>query len=73
MLEKLIDHLRNDPADQFNGIRLSSGGISLPGRGNKKSRRRQKTLEERINSLEKELFELKTLLMEYIGGNSNTQ
>lgn len=72
MLERLIDHLRNDPADQFNGRRLSSGGISLPGRGSKKARRKQKSLEERINSLEKEVFELKTLLMEYIGGNSNT-
>jgi hypothetical protein len=70
MLERLINGLRNDPTVQYGGKRLESGGISFQSR--KKNRKRgQKTLEERINILEKQVAEMREIL-ETISGNSDT-
>lgn len=70
--DRLVRALRIDPAATHGGKRLTTGGISFPSK-NKNKKRREKSMLERINKLEMEVAELKKIVMELTGGDSNTE
>jgi hypothetical protein len=74
-MDRLVNALKNDPAPLYGGKRLISGGISFPSKKNFKMKKNAH--QNKINTLEKEIKELKILvlnLMEKIdNGDSHTE